>query len=167
MNENGCPLETKVLEALDGGTLDGELAAHAQNCHACRHALLVHRWMEEFRKESAAADLGEMSLPDPEILWNRATSHFPDEAVVRKVLGPLRYYRTAAFAALALLMLAIFTPLGGVLSSIPGWEALASSLKSVAKGAVQPFFVVTLPAVLGLPPLLLLVFVVRFKPIRD
>lgn len=167
MNENSCPLVTKVLDALAGGPLDGELAAHVQSCPVCREALLVHFWMGEFQKASAAADLQEMNLPDPEILWTRAASPFPDAAVVRKVFRPLRYFWMAASATLALLLLAIFTPLGRFLSSIPGWEALASLFKSMAKGTVRPFAVVMLPAVLGLLPLLLLTLVVRFKPIRD
>jgi hypothetical protein len=167
MNENDCPLEAKVLEAQAGGSLDGDLAAHAQSCPICREALMVHRWMGEFRKESVAADLRERSLPDPEMLWTRAASPLPDEAVARKVLGPLRHFWMAASAALALLLLAAFTPLGRFLSSIPGWEALASSFKSVAKGAVRPFAVAILPAILGVLPLLLLILVTRFKPIRN
>lgn len=171
MNENECPLESKVLEALARGFLDRELADHAQSCPVCRETLTVHRWMGEFRKEFAEADLREMRLPDPKILWTQAVSPFPDEAVVRKVLGPLRFYWIAASAALslllALLLLSLLHPGGGFLSSIPGWEALASFFKSTAKGAVRPFAAALLPAVLGLVPLLLLMFLARPKPIKN
>ena len=171
MSEHDCPLESKVLEALAGGPLAGELASHAQNCPVCRETLLVHRWMGEFRKESAEADLREMRLPDPKILWTQVASPFLDKAVVKKVLKPLRYFWIAASAALGLLLglllLSTIRPLSGFLSSIPGWEILASLFKSTAKEAVRPLAIVALPAVLGFLPLLLLILVARPKPIRN
>jgi len=161
MKENDCPLESKVLESMAEGAPDPKLAGHAENCPVCRGTLLVHRWMGEFQKESAEADLREMKLPDPKILWSRAAFPYPDEAVVRKVLGPLRFYWIAASAALILLLLSFISPAGGFLSSIPGWEALASLFKSTAKEVIRPLAAATLLAVAGLLPLLLLLLVAR------
>lgn len=166
MRKKACPFGSKVHETLVRGTLHGELADHARSCPVCREILLIHRWMGEFRRGSAEADLREMRLPDPNALWTRAASPLPEEALVKKVLAPLRYFWISACAAVGLILLVSVSPAGGFLSSIPGLGGLASFFKAAAKEAVRPFVAAALPAAIGLLPVLLLMLMARPKAIK-
>jgi hypothetical protein len=171
MTEKACPQEQKVIENLARGSLDPELAEHVAHCPVCREARLVHSWMREFREEFLKAGFPEKYLPDPEIIWARACSaRTLDPAVLEKVLKPLRVYRIAAasavFLIVVLLILSRSHPVGRLLSTISGWESLASAFNAVLDAAARPFAAALLPAALGLLGIVFFALVTGTKRVK-
>ena len=68
MNEQEiCPQESKVLQALREGHWTEDLASHIAACSSCREAERVARWMRRL-----AAVSTQKPLPDADALWMMA-----------------------------------------------------------------------------------------------
>src|SRR6516225_7500715 len=60
-----CEKETEIIEALRGGTLNAELARHANSCAICADTLAVSEFLQT---DGRAAHV----LPDADFLWWKA-----------------------------------------------------------------------------------------------
>jgi hypothetical protein len=68
MRSETCPYESAAIKACRSGDWDPELLKHYQNCPACREAERASEWVR-----AAAVDDEVFPLPDPDLLWIRAT----------------------------------------------------------------------------------------------
>ena len=78
MNGSLCKYEPEVVIALRSGPLSQELHAHVTGCAECSEVMLVAQFLER-----DADAMGEISIPDADIVWRRALSRSRAEAAVR------------------------------------------------------------------------------------
>jgi hypothetical protein len=110
---DGCDLESRVLQSLRAGRIDRELKEHAQRCPSCSEAAKVNVWMNHL----AAATPRPESLPDPRILRLKAEL-FGTTQSAQLVLQPLRFLQHVAFGVVALCWAALIAWKWDVLTNL-------------------------------------------------
>ena len=80
MNASLCQYEQEVMAALRSGPLSHELHAHVSGCAECSEVMLVARFLQR-----DAGSMGEISIPDADIVWRQALSRSRAEAAARAV----------------------------------------------------------------------------------
>jgi hypothetical protein len=68
MQNETCPYENAVLKACRTGYWDRDLLKHYRTCTACHEAERAAEWVR-----AAAVDEAAFPLPDPDLLWMRAS----------------------------------------------------------------------------------------------
>ena len=97
MNRAICEWEEKTAAAIDCGTIDEEVASHAEHCPVCSEILLL----SDTLRATAALTRHELSaLPDPARIWQKARRQAVDDAV-RKALRPILFMKIVAVGAFA------------------------------------------------------------------
>ena len=92
-----CEREAQTAAAAHSGTIDHEIAAHAQQCPACSDILLVSAFL---RENAILADQERAVLPDARHIWQKARSRAKHQAV-RLALRPIRFMKIVAIIAFA------------------------------------------------------------------
>lgn len=123
---DGCDLESQVLQSLRTGRIDRELKEHAQSCPDCSEAAKVNVWMNHL----AAATPRPDSVPDPRILRLKAEL-FGTTQVAQQVLQPIRFLQRVAFAVVALCWAALIAWKWDVLTNLSLDSAFAGILGGV------------------------------------
>jgi hypothetical protein len=96
MNQAICEREAQTAAAVHSGTVDHEIAAHAQQCLVCSDILLVN----ELLCENAALDQQRTTLPDAGRIWQKAQSRANQQATLL-ALRPIRFMKIIAVVAFA------------------------------------------------------------------
>jgi hypothetical protein len=68
MQSETCPYESAAVKACRSGDWDPDLLKHYQDCPACHEAERASEWVR-----AASIDDAVFPLPDPDLLWMRAT----------------------------------------------------------------------------------------------
>lgn len=127
MNRTSCEKEDQTSAAVLSGTLDAEIASHAEHCPVCSDILLVAGSLNENH-----ADAERPALPDPSLIWRKARSQARQEAV-RVALRPIRFMKIIAILAFACSpWLRLMLPIGRELSA-SGTRTLDSASAFVSK----------------------------------
>jgi hypothetical protein len=99
MNASLCKFETEVMNALLSGPLGRELEAHVTGCAECSEIMLVAQVLER-----DADSMGEISIPNADLVWRRALSRSRAEAAVRAG----RPIQGVIYASIAVMITAAF-----------------------------------------------------------
>jgi hypothetical protein len=95
MNQLICEREDQTAAAIRSGTLDRDIALHAQQCPACSEILMVGEFL---REESRLSDKEQFALPNPGQVWKKA-HHRSYQKAVRLALRPIRFMKIVAVIA--------------------------------------------------------------------
>ncbi len=112
-----CEYEEQVVAALGAGHVPEPLAAHMENCAACRDAKLVFRFLES----ASAAQQDDTPAAAAGLIWWRARL-YEKRALAARSVKPIRTVQTIAIV-LALVVAAIFAVVAG-----PAWIGKAPPL---------------------------------------
>ena len=122
MNRQSCEREDRTVAAVLSGTLDREIAMHAQQCLACLDILLVAGFLQS---NNAVADHERTALPAPGLIWRRARVRANQDAL-RLALRPIRFMKIMACVAFAFSpWLRLLLPIGRELSV--SWSSVFDS----------------------------------------
>jgi len=91
MKNQICEFEKAVVKDFEQGIQNEKLAFHVKECAACREALKVASWMQNF----AAATAPKRALPTPGFLWWKSKIIEKQEAG-RRAAQPIVWTQTAA-----------------------------------------------------------------------
>ena len=108
MNASLCKYEQEVIAALHSGPLRHELYAHVTDCAECSEVMLVAHFLER-----DADSMGEISIPDADMVWRRALSRSRAEAAAR-ALRPIQW---VIYASIAVMITAAFW----LILALPAW----------------------------------------------
>ena len=92
MNASRCKCEQEVLTALRSGTLGHELDAHVTGCVECSEIMFVVQFLQR-----DADSMGEISIPDANLVWRRALSRSRAEDIARAIC-PIQWVVHASIA---------------------------------------------------------------------
>jgi hypothetical protein len=140
MTYRACPFEDAAAEAARTGNWSPELQAHRDGCMVCTEATLV--------AAALAADAEELTadprpLPDPQLIWLRATLDARRQQLDRATRGILWVQRATWMAAAAIAL--TFGPrlwrlIEGLFDSI----RTLGSVADLPRAAGSPFLVLAL-----------------------
>ena len=108
MNASLCRYEQEIMTALRSGPLRHELHAHVSGCAECSEVMLVAQLLQR-----DADSMGEISIPDADVVWRQALSRSRAEAAARAV-RPIQW---VVYASIAVMMTAAFWLILG----LPAW----------------------------------------------
>lgn len=168
MRKKTCLLEKEVVDGLKREKLTPEIKKHVFECPYCQDIVTAHEWMNRFQNMAWSTEVQEKTLPDPEILWNRAhVRRRPDKKLVNKALRPLIFPRIFSYGVLivgVILFIANIKKIGNFLDSSAGAGPLLDAISKMTQ--ILPYFL--LPMVVVIISMLFCVFVVasekRKKP---
>ena len=140
MTYRPCPFEEAVAEAAKTGRWSPELRAHRDGCMACTELTLVAAALAADAEDQAA---DPRPLPDPELIWLRATLDVRKQQLDRATRAILWVQRATWMVAAAIAL--AFAPrlwrlLGGLVDSV----SAAGSAASLPRAAGSPFLVLAL-----------------------
>ncbi len=95
MNPTTCEKEEQTSAAVRAGTIDADIATHAQQCPVCSDILLVSEFLHD---EDACVHQERVALPDAATVWRKAKLRANQEAI-RLALRPIRYMKIIAVVA--------------------------------------------------------------------
>lgn len=157
MSKKSCPLEQDVLERMKRGQSSHELEQHIKHCPMCRDALLVSRWLNDFKAASLPYGAARKELPDAEFIWEQArASRRVDKALLRKALRPLLIPQVLSYIAA---IIGIVFLLSGHLTDIKDFLGrhetliILKSLNAIIKPLLKALHVLLLPFALVLSSL--------------
>lgn len=151
MKKKSCHLEREVMDCLKANKLSLEIKKHLSECQLCKDVVYAYGWISKFKEKSWNVDMPGKTLPDPELVWNRAYSkRRPDKELVKKALRPLIYARV--FSYLVLIIGAVFLFLSNtkeigkiIYSGSAAGPVLDSSLKIITQSL--PLFIIPMTIV--------------------
>lgn len=94
MNAFLCKYEQEVTIALRFGPLTDELQAHVTGCAACSEVIFLAQCLQR-----DADSIGEISIPDADLVWRRALRRSRAEAVAHAV-RPIQWVVHASIAVM-------------------------------------------------------------------
>ena len=126
MNASLCKYEPEVMTALRSGPLSEELHAHVTGCAECSETMFVAQFLER-----DADAMGDISIPDADMVWRQALSRSRSEAAASAV-RPIRW---VVYASVAVMLTAAFRLILGLPSGLEWLPApLSTSSLPVVRG---------------------------------
>lgn len=95
MNASLCRYEQEVIRALRSGLFSQELHAHVGGCAECSEVMLVAQFLQR-----DADSMGEIPIPDADMVWRQASSQSRAESAARAV-RPIQWVVYASVAVMA------------------------------------------------------------------
>ena len=90
MKKKMCSLERAMLEGAKQGVLNAQQRDHLSACSACREALAVSSWMNDFSGIPDRIESDSTKIPDFESIWQEARAFRRyDRELEKKALKPL------------------------------------------------------------------------------
>src|SRR5215467_12131990 len=108
MNASLCRYEQEIMTALRSGPLRHELHAHVSGCAECSEVMLVAQLLQR-----DADSMGEISIPDADVVWRQALSRSRAEAAARAV-RPIQW---VVYTSIAVMITAAFW----LILVLPAW----------------------------------------------
>jgi len=122
MNASLCQYEPELMLALRSGSFSQELHAHVTGCAECSEVMLVAQFLQR-----DAGSMGEISIPDADIVWRQALSRSRAKAAARAV-RPIQW---VGYSSIAVVMMAAFWLILGSPAWLEWFRLYTSNLLAV------------------------------------
>ncbi len=140
MTRRQCPFEDAVAEAIRTGSWTPELRSHRDGCMACTEVTLIVAALAA-DSEDLAAD--PRPLPDPQLIWLRATLDARRQQLDRATRG-IVWVQRATWTVAAAIALTLAPRLWRLLEGLFDTVGTAGSVANLPRAAGSPFLVLAL-----------------------
>lgn len=135
MSKKSCSFEKDVIKSLNADQVKQDIKKHREECPVCKDAVLIYRWLNNFKNISRETDVMKKKLLEPESIWIGAHSlQKTDRELVKKAMRPLAFSRLFSYVVVVFGLIFLF------ISSSPFKSDMVLNSLSLATKAFTQFF---------------------------